>query len=91
MRPFNRSNELCRRTYNAVTPCLEATSYASCRGASGVQSERERACSTMTRRATDFQTLPSEGGLLPPYLLRRVLGPKAKLDLTPMPGNGGAR
>lgn len=44
----------------------------------------------MTRRATDVQTLRSEGGPLPPYLLRRVLGPKAKLNLPPMPGNGRA-
>lgn len=32
------------------------------------------------RRATDFQSIRSEGGLLPPDLLRRVLDPKAKLD-----------
>ena len=31
-------------------------------------------------RHTDFQTIRSEGGLLPPDLLRRVLDPKAKLD-----------
>ena len=33
----------------------------------------------MARRTTDFQTIRSEGGLLPPDLLRRVLDPKAKL------------
>ena len=32
------------------------------------------------KRITDFQTIRSEGGLLPPDLLRRVLDPKAKLD-----------
>src|SRR3990170_1846843 len=36
----------------------------------------------MARRTTDFQTIRSEGGLLPPDLLRRVLDPKAKLDGT---------
>ncbi len=45
----------------------------------------------MARHTTDFQTIRSEGGLLPPYLLRRVLRPTAKLDLPPMPGNGLAR
>ncbi|MDO8723226.1 MAG: hypothetical protein Q7J31_13535 [Syntrophales bacterium] len=34
----------------------------------------------MARRAHDFQTIRSEGGLLPPDLLRRVLDPKEKLD-----------
>ena len=34
----------------------------------------------MARRTTDFQTICSEGGLLPPDLLRRVLDPKSKLD-----------
>jgi len=34
------------------------------------------------KRTTDFQTIRSEGGLLPPDLLRRVLDPKAKLDGT---------
>ena len=34
------------------------------------------------KRGTDFQTIRSEGGLLPPDLLRRVLDPKAKLDGT---------
>ena len=34
------------------------------------------------RRAHDFQTIRSEGGLLPPDLLRRVLDPKAKLEAT---------
>ena len=34
------------------------------------------------KRATDFQTIRSEGGLLPPDLLRRVLDPAAKLDGT---------
>src|SRR3989338_206878 len=36
----------------------------------------------MARRSTDFQTIHSEGGLLPPDLLRRVLDPKEKLDGT---------
>jgi hypothetical protein len=36
----------------------------------------------MTRRTQDFQTIRSEGGLLPPDLLRRVIDPKAKLDGT---------
>jgi hypothetical protein len=36
----------------------------------------------MSRRNHDFQTIRSEGGLLPPDLLRRVLDPKAKLDGT---------
>ena len=36
----------------------------------------------MVRRTADFQTIRSEGGLLPPDLLRRVLDPKAKLDGT---------
>src|SRR3989304_5884336 len=36
----------------------------------------------MARRTTDFQTIRSEGGLLPPDLLRRVLDPKAKLEGT---------
>lgn len=36
----------------------------------------------MTRRTNDFQTIRSEGGLLPPDLLRRVLDPKEKLDGT---------
>ena len=34
------------------------------------------------KRTTDFQTIRSEGGLLPPDLLRRVIDPKAKLDGT---------
>lgn len=34
----------------------------------------------MTRRTNDFQTIRSEGGLLPPDLLRRVLDPKEKLE-----------
>jgi hypothetical protein len=33
----------------------------------------------MPRRLADFQTIRSEGGLLPPDLLRRVLDPKEKL------------
>jgi hypothetical protein len=33
----------------------------------------------MSRRSHDFQTIRSEGGLLPPDLLRRVLDPKEKL------------
>jgi N-6 DNA Methylase len=36
----------------------------------------------MSRRATEFQTIRSEGGLLPPDLLRRILDPKEKLDGT---------
>ncbi|MGA2263479.1 MAG: N-6 DNA methylase [Acidobacteriota bacterium] len=32
------------------------------------------------RRARDFQTIRSEGGLLPPDLLRRLLDPKGKLE-----------
>jgi hypothetical protein len=36
----------------------------------------------MARRTTEFETIRSEGGLLPPDLLRRVLDPKAKLDGT---------
>lgn len=34
------------------------------------------------KRTADFQTIRSEGGLLPPDLLRRVLDPAAKLDGT---------
>ncbi|OGA29364.1 MAG: hypothetical protein A3I01_15340 [Betaproteobacteria bacterium RIFCSPLOWO2_02_FULL_65_24] len=34
------------------------------------------------KRATDFQTIRSEGGLLPPDLLRRVLDPAAKFEGT---------
>ena len=34
------------------------------------------------KRTLDFQTIRSEGGLLPPDLLRRVLDPKEKLDGT---------
>src|SRR6202521_3457652 len=37
---------------------------------------------TMARRSPDFQTIRSEGGLLPPDLLRRVIDPKANLDGT---------
>ena len=36
----------------------------------------------MTRRADAFQTIHSEGGLLPPDLLRRLLEPKAALPGT---------
>jgi hypothetical protein len=36
----------------------------------------------MPRRNQDFQTIRSEGGLLPPDLLRRVIDPKAKLEGT---------
>ena len=36
----------------------------------------------MSRRNHDFQTIRSEGGLLPPDLLRRVLDPKASIDDT---------
>jgi hypothetical protein len=33
----------------------------------------------MTRRLQDFQTIHSEGGLLPSDLLRRVIDPRSKL------------
>ena len=33
----------------------------------------------MSRRATEFQTIRSEGGLLPPDLLRRVVDPAGKV------------
>lgn len=36
----------------------------------------------MSRRTDQFQTIRSEGGLLPPDLLRRVLDPKEKLEGT---------
>jgi hypothetical protein len=36
----------------------------------------------MARRTNEFQTIRSEGGLLPPDLLRRVLDPKEQLDGT---------
>jgi hypothetical protein len=36
----------------------------------------------MPRRPQEFQTIRSEGGLLPPDLLRRVIDPKAKLEGT---------
>lgn len=36
----------------------------------------------MARRTHEFQTIHSEGGLLPPDLLRRVLDPKEKLEGT---------
>ena len=36
----------------------------------------------MPRRTNEFQTIRSEGGLLPPDLLRRVIDPKEKLDGT---------
>jgi hypothetical protein len=36
----------------------------------------------MPRRSAEFQTIRSEGGLLPPDLLRRVLDPKEKLPGT---------
>ncbi len=36
----------------------------------------------MSRRTIDFQTIRSEGGLLPSDLLRRVIDPKAKLEGT---------
>jgi hypothetical protein len=44
----------------------------------------------MARRTLDFQTIRSEGGLLPPDLLRRVLDPKEKLDGT-WPGDNALR
>lgn len=37
---------------------------------------------TMARRVQDFQSIRSEGGLLPPDLLRRVLDPRDKLPGT---------
>jgi hypothetical protein len=42
----------------------------------------------MARRDSEFQTISSEGGLLPPDLLRRVLDPHAKLVGT-APGDYG--
>ena len=36
----------------------------------------------MARQSNDFQTIRSEGGLLPADLLRRLLDPKKKLDGT---------
>ena len=36
----------------------------------------------MSRRNHDFQSIRSEGGLLPPDLLRRVLDPKESLPGT---------
>lgn len=36
----------------------------------------------MARRTTDYQAIRSEGGLLPPDLLRRILDPKEKLPGT---------
>lgn len=36
----------------------------------------------MSRRSNDFLTIRSEGGLLPPDLLRRVIDPKEKLEGT---------
>lgn len=36
----------------------------------------------MARHTNEFQTIRSEGGLLPPDLLRRILDPKEKLDGT---------
>lgn len=36
----------------------------------------------MARRSNAFQTIRSEGGLLPPDLLRHVLDPKEKLPGT---------
>ena len=34
------------------------------------------------KQTNDFQTIRSEGGFLPPDLLRRVLDPKASIDHT---------
>ena len=34
------------------------------------------------KQTNEFQTIRSEGGLLPPDLLRRVLDPKASIDDT---------
>jgi hypothetical protein len=42
----------------------------------------------MTRRNQEFQTIHSEGGLLPSDILRRVLNPRDKLDGT-QPGDYG--
>lgn len=42
----------------------------------------------MPRRNHDFQAIRSEGSLLPPDPLRRVLVPKAKLDGTRPEGYG---
>jgi|GEM_PF-6936878 hypothetical protein len=42
----------------------------------------------MTRRAEAFQTIHSEGGLLPADLLRRLLEPKEKVPGI-QPGMGG--
>ncbi len=36
----------------------------------------------MARRTAEFQTIHSEGGLLPPDLLRRVIDPKQQLEGT---------
>jgi len=36
----------------------------------------------MSRRASDFQTIHSEGGLLPPDLMRHILDPKEKIPGT---------
>ncbi len=36
----------------------------------------------MARHSSDFQTIRSEGGLLPPDVLRRVLDPKEQLPGT---------
>lgn len=36
----------------------------------------------MSRRNHDFQSIRSEGGLLPPDLLRRILDPREKLPGT---------
>ncbi|MBL8765704.1 MAG: hypothetical protein JNM07_15830, partial [Phycisphaerae bacterium] len=36
----------------------------------------------MGKRAPEFQTLRSEGGLLPPDLLRRVIDPRGSLKGT---------
>ena len=34
----------------------------------------------MPRRTTEFQTIRSEGGLLPPDLLRRIVDPTGKVS-----------
>ena len=36
----------------------------------------------MARRGQDFQTIRSEGGLLPPDILRRILDPREKIPGT---------
>jgi len=42
------------------------------------------------KRTNDFQSIRSEGALLPPDLLRRILDPREKLPGT-FPEEGGSR